>query len=250
VSSPGLRSKELSSVTAGKNQTVYTVYSMAYISSTPIFRYLTLLTLLSGAISCSNAYYAAWEKLGYEKRDLLRSAIAKARHDEVETAEQFKDALEALQAAYGTKPSELQKFYSRLKNEYESSEAQARTLKGRVTTLNKIAGDLFREWKNEADSMSSHSLRTRSLEQREKTMDRFADLSNALERSEKQMDPVLEQMKEYVLFLKHNLNAQSIGSLREESRDIQLGMDRLTDSMSLSINEMDSFLRNFSASDS
>jgi len=213
-------------------------------------RSLFFLSLVCGALACSSAYYSAWEKLGYEKRDLLRSAIAKARHDEIETVEQFKDALEALQAAYGTKPSELQTFYSRLKGEYESSEAQARTLKGRVTTLNKIASDLFREWKDEAESMSNNSLRERSLEQRERTMDRFADLKNALQKSEKQMDPVLEQMKEYVLFLKHNLNAQSIGSLREETRDIQLGMDRLTNSMSLSINEMDAFLQSFSASDS
>jgi hypothetical protein len=209
-------------------------------------RSLLLLSLLSGTIACSSAYYAAWEKFGYEKRDLLRSAITRARHDQVETTRQFKDALEALQAAYGTKPSELQKFYTRLKGEYEGSENQAKTLKGRVTNLKKIAGDLFREWKNEADSMSNISLRTRSLEQREQTMDRFEDLKSALEKSEQQMDPVLAQMKEYVLFLKHNLNAQSIGSLREETRDIQLGMDRLTNSMSLSINEMDSFLKDFS----
>jgi hypothetical protein len=219
-------------------------------SYTFYFRALPLVTLLCGALACSSAYYSAWEKLGYEKRDLLRSAISKARNDEVETVEQFKDALEALQAAYSTQPSELQKFYSRLKSEYESSEAQAKTLKGRVTTLNKIASDLFREWKNEAESMSNNSLRERSLDQRERTMDRFADLKTALQRSEKQMDPVLEQMKEYVLFLKHNLNAQSIGSLREETRDIQLGMDRLTDTMASSINEMDSFLKTFSASNS
>lgn len=115
--------------------------------------------------------------------------------------------------------------------------------------MNKIASDLFREWKAEADSMSNSSLRNRSLEQREKTINRFADLKNSLQRSEQQMNPVLEQMKEYVLFLKHNLNSQSIGSLREETRDIKLGMDRLTDTMTSSISEMDSFLKSFSAAD-
>ncbi len=228
---------------------IFIDFSMGYKQSTLILRSLILVIIVSGACACSSAYYSAWEKLGYEKRDLLRSAITKTRKDEVETVEQFKDALEALQAAYGIQPTELQKFYTRLKGEYESAEAKATALKGRVTSLNKIASDLFREWKAEADSMSNSSLRNRSLEQRERTMDRFVNLKNSLQRSEQQMDPVLEQMKEYVLFLKHNLNAQSIGSLREETRDIKLGMDRLTDTMSSSINEMDSFLRTFSAAD-
>ena len=211
-------------------------------------RTLSLFTLV-GALACSSTYYSAWEKLGYEKRDLLRSAITKTRKDEVETVEQFKDALEALQAAYGTKSTDLERFYTRLKGEYEASESKATALKGRVNALNKIANDLFREWKNEAESITTDSLRERSLAQREKTMDRFAQLRRSLLNSEKQMNPVLAQMKEYVLFLKHNLNAQSIGSLREETRDIQLGKNRLTDTMSSSINEMDSFLESFQPSE-
>jgi hypothetical protein len=196
-------------------------------------------------LACSSIYYATWEKLGYEKRDLLKSAISKTREEEVETIEQFKNALEALQATYGTQPSALQKFYVRVSGEYEDSKLKAGALKDRIRSLNKIASDLFKEWQSEANSITNATLRERSLSQRRDTIDRFATLRDTLQASEKQMDPVLNQMREYVLFLKHNLNAQSIGSLRQESHDIQMGMQRLTDSMKVSIGEMDQFLKSF-----
>jgi hypothetical protein len=207
--------------------------------------------LLCGLLltSCSTAYYSAWEKLGYEKRDLLKSTISKARQDEVETVEQFKDALEALQVAYGAPQSDLQKFYSRLKSEYEASERQAGQLNARITKMHAISGDLFREWKTEADTMQNETLRSKSLNQRNTTMMRYDQLRSAIQRSRSQMNPVLAQMKEYVLFLKHNLNAQSIGSLKDEAREIQAGMESLTQSMSGSIAEMDSFLKHLEPSD-
>ena len=40
---------------------------------------LILAALAFTLASCNSIYYAAWEKLGYEKRDLLKSAVKAAR---------------------------------------------------------------------------------------------------------------------------------------------------------------------------
>ena len=45
-------------------------------------------------VSCETAYYAAMEKLGYPKRDLLVSRVQQARDSQQVAKEQFQSALE------------------------------------------------------------------------------------------------------------------------------------------------------------
>jgi len=53
---------------------------------------------------------------------------------------------------------------------------------------------------------------------------------------------VLAQMKDYVLYLKHNLNAQAIGSLKNESLQIEEDISTLIDQMNRSIQETEDFI--------
>jgi hypothetical protein len=56
------------------------------------------------------------------------------------------------------------------------------------------------------------------------------------------MDPVLAQLKDHVLFLKHNLNAQAIASLKGEAASIQTEITRLLKDMNASIAKADEFI--------
>jgi hypothetical protein len=57
------------------------------------------------------------------------------------------------------------------------------------------------------------------------------------------MDPVLHQFHDQVLYLKHNLNAAAIGSLRGAADSIQGDIQRLLDQMNRSIAEADRFIQ-------
>ena len=57
------------------------------------------------------------------------------------------------------------------------------------------------------------------------------------------MEPVLTNLRDYVLYLKHNLNAQAIGALRAEVRDIEMDVNTLIADMNKSIREADEFLK-------
>ncbi len=57
------------------------------------------------------------------------------------------------------------------------------------------------------------------------------------------MAPVLTQFNDYVLYLKHNLNAQAIASLKGEATNIQNEISRLIDSMNRSIARADEFVK-------
>ena len=56
------------------------------------------------------------------------------------------------------------------------------------------------------------------------------------------MEPVLVQMKDYVLYLKHNLNAQAIGSLKDETFRIEAEISQLIAEMNRSIEETEQFI--------
>lgn len=65
----------------------------------------------------------------------------------------------------------------------------------------------------------------------------------ALKDVERSMDPVLHKLRDYVLVLKHSLNAQAIAALRGESIKIQSDITRLLEEMSASIAHADEFVR-------
>ena len=72
---------------------------------------------------------------------------------------------------------------------------------------------------------------------------RFARLQTAMTRARNGMDPVLGQLKDYVLFLKHNLNAQAIGTLKKEVSGIEVEVEDLLRHIQASIQEADEFLK-------
>ena len=57
------------------------------------------------------------------------------------------------------------------------------------------------------------------------------------------MEPVLRQFRDQVLFLKHNLNAAAIGSLRGTADAIQGDLQQLLSRMNASIAEADRFVK-------
>jgi hypothetical protein len=63
-----------------------------------------------------------------------------------------------------------------------------------------------------------------------------------MKRAETKMDPVLAKFKDQVLFLKHNLNAQAIASLKSELVSVEGNIASLIKEMETSIKEADSFI--------
>jgi len=205
-----------------------------------IFVFLFTLLLHNG---CQTTYYAVWEKLGKEKRHLLKDQVEKARSEQQEASEQFKDVLTRIKELYGFKGGELEEFYNKLKLDYEKSESRAQAVKSRIGKVEEIAKDLFKEWEKEINDISNEQFRIKSSESLRNTKKRYAQLRLAMTKAESSMNPVLRRLKDYVLYLKHNLNAQAIGALKKEVSTIEIEIERLIQDMMKSIAEGDNFLR-------
>jgi cobyric acid synthase len=74
------------------------------------------------------------------------------------------------------------------------------------------------------------------------TRTQYAQLIKAMKRAETKMNPVLAKFKDQVLFLKHNLNAQAIASLKNELVSVEGNIASLIKEMETSIKEADSFI--------
>ena len=200
-----------------------------------------VLTLLTPG--CRSAYYATYEKFGVYKRDLLKKRVTQARDDQKEAQQQFKDALTRLKEITKFDGGELERAYNSLKGEYDDCVSQADTVRKRVRDVETVAEDLFAEWEKEIGEIGTPSLRDSSRRQLTATRQRYDDLHRALKSAEQSMTPVLSQFHDYVLFLKHNLNAQAIASLKGETSNIQQEITRLIEQMNASIARADEFIK-------
>ena len=61
--------------------------------------------------------------------------------------------------------------------------------------------------------------------------------------AEASLAPVLKQFNDQVLYLKHNLNAQALGSLKAEAGQIEKEIGRLIQEMNASISQADAFIK-------
>jgi len=192
--------------------------------------------------SCQSAYYAAWEKVGVEKRDILINRVEDAKDSQQDAQEQFSSALEQLSALIKFDGGELQKAYDLLKDEFEASEKAADKVSDRINKVESVAEALFDEWNDELDKYTNANLRRDSKKRLANTQQRYKTLLSSMRKAEAKMPPVLSALRDNVLYLKHNLNANVIGSLQGEFNGIKSDINQLIKEMNKAIKESTTFI--------
>jgi len=217
--------------------------------SRPVFhvwRSLLLCALLAGALlsgGCQSIYYRTMEGFGRHKRDILVSRVKNARDAQEDVKEQFASALEKFQAVLGTEGGKLQDKYDVLKKELDRSETRARTVRDRINAVEEVAEALFKEWERELKDYQDARLRASSERRLHETRARCRDLVEAMRRAESKIEPVLLPLRDQVLYLKHNLNAQAVAALQGELATVRQDVAALIRDMEKAIAEADSFIR-------
>jgi uncharacterized protein YoxC len=197
--------------------------------------------LLLGA--CESAYYGVQEKFGNLKNDILVDRVEDAMEAQEDAKEEFKSALEQFEAVVGVPESELKSVYNKLNNSFEDAEDKAEVVSDRIASVEDVSEDLFEEWEDEIQQISSASLRSKSTAKLKASKRSYADLIKAMKRAEARMAPVLTSFRDHVLYLKHNLNAQAIASLQGDLGGIENDVGRLIAEMERSIAEAQSFIK-------
>ncbi|MBT0587703.1 DUF2959 domain-containing protein [Alteromonas oceanisediminis] len=213
---------------------------MSQYLSIRLFSLIAAIVLLS---ACQSAYYAAWEKVGVEKRDILVDRVEDARESQEDAQEQFASALEQFSSLINFDGGELQRVYETLSDEYASSKASAEDVTNRINSVESVAEALFDEWESELDNYSNANLKRDSERQLKDTQRRYKDMLKAMRKVERSMSPVLEKLEDNVLYLKHNLNASAVGALQGELKTITRDVGALIKEMNAAIAQSDAFIK-------
>jgi chromosome segregation ATPase len=191
---------------------------------------------------CKGAYYGAWEKLGWAKRDILVDRVKDAKEDQEAAKKQFQSALEQFKALTGFQGGDLEAKYKKLNKEYEACESRADDVRKRIAAVDSVAQDLFKEWQKELAEYDDAELKRSSEQMLRDTRSRYDQMYQAMKTAEGKMEPVLKRFKTNVLYLKATLTAAAVASLQAQVVGIQDDVDRLVKDMEASINEANSFI--------
>ncbi|ATC93162.1 DUF2959 domain-containing protein [Pseudoalteromonas tunicata] len=205
----------------------------------------SLVLLLSG---CQTAYYSAMEKVGIHKRDILIDRVEEAKESQQASQQEFQSALERLSLLINLEGGELQTVYSQLNDDYESSQKAADDVSNRIDKVEDVANALFVEWNDELAQYQNPSLKRESEKKLNSTKRQFEKLLKSMRTSEKKMGPVLAALKDNVLYLKHNLNAQAVSAIKGEFNNLKRDIQSLMTDMNKSIADSNQFIEQMNKS--
>jgi hypothetical protein len=200
-----------------------------------------------GFSGCDRLYYKTMKKFGMEKRDILVKRVRDARQAQQKGKEEFRSALDRFKSVVETERGSLDEKYDSLSRELERSEDRAREIHDKVKSVKDVADDLFKEWEKELERYSDRSLRAESARELRETRRRAQTVIVAMEKAETRITPVLQPLRDRVLFLKHNLNASAIGALDKELLTLRTNVDALVADLESSIAEAESFIAQMDA---
>jgi hypothetical protein len=178
------------------------------------------------------------------------SRVKDAKKDQEQTKEKLKTTMESFQAITGFQGGSLEKSYKRLNSSYEDAASQAGKLHDKIQSIDQVSQDLFKEWQGEINGMKNPKLKAQSTTLLRNAKVRQAAYMRAMHKTEDKIDPVLTAFHDQVLFLKHNLNARAIGSLKDTSATIQTSVADLIQSIDDSSAEADNLINTLNQSDS
>ncbi|TLX49048.1 DUF2959 domain-containing protein [Pseudoalteromonas phenolica] len=198
--------------------------------------------LCLGLSACQTVYYSAMEKVGVHKREILVDRVEATKESQQNSQQEFQSALERLTTLVNFDGGELQTAYEQLNDDYESSLSAASDVSNNIDKVEDVAEALFDEWQDELGQYSNANLKRESEKKLKQTQRQFSKLLKSMRRSEAKMQPVLDSLKDNVLYLKHNLNAQAVAAIRGEFDSLKVDIQNLINDMNRSIADSNAFI--------
>ena len=180
--------------------------------------------------------------MGVHKRDILIDRVEETKDSQQESQEEFKSALERLTTLIDFNGGELQDTYNQLNDDYESSLNAANEVSTNINKVEDVAEALFDEWGDELEQYKSASLKRESSKKLAATQRQFDQLLRSMRSAESKMEPVLSSLKDNVLYLKHNLNAQAVAAIKGEFTNLKRDIQVLMNDMNKSIADSNKFI--------
>ena len=205
--------------------------------------FIIIISLILFMSSCqTTSYYKTKGWFGAEKRELFVDSVEGVRNSLQDNIDVFKKATAGINVVINVKKEKMEEQHEHLKNDYENCESEAGDIRSRIDTMEAISGDFFDQWMEEMELYNNESFRNASRTKYNKVRKRYTKLVQNLREVEVKLEPALNGFRDQVLFLKHNINAQSVASLEDELVTVEAEIDALIRELQGAIKESTAFI--------
>lgn len=219
------------------NRLIFTALCLSLISCG------TLQKVQTGAIEkVKTVKDVAREKVGATtKHDLLLERIEAVTMVQEETKQHLQAAYDELAMLTGD-ASNVTAQLEEIEDTYENSEDVVNNFKKRVEAVDNIAKALFQEWRSELRQYKNKNLRKKSAENLAKTKKQYTALYKSMQKSYKEIQPLMSVLHDNSLYLKHNRSEEAISGFQAEVTVVKDQMQTLIDDIEASIEESSAFV--------
>lgn len=205
------------------------------------------LLFAAGCQTVREGYYNAWEGMGYAKRERLADNVKAAAKQQDDAKKQFASALEEFKSVANFDGGSIEPVYNKLKASYDHCNTQAEAVNSKIAAVRHVGDALFTEWQGEVKQIKDDpDLQRQSQMLLDKTKTSYGELLQRMDSAAASMQPVLTKFNNRVIFIKSNLNAQAIASLKGTEASLGADIDKLIKEMEASIAEADKFIAQMS----
>ncbi len=191
---------------------------------------------------CSQTYYGTMETFGKHKRQLIIDQVLRVREAQSDISNKFTMSLEQFQVSSTLRGALLEEKYKELQNLYAACDSSTGKLESEIDKLTNVLEAMYDEWQKELELYEDAQLRQASEDRLNRTMTRYDKLVMGFEKGTENIYPALKAYKDQLLFVKHNLNAQADGSVKQEFGKFQNQITSLLRQLDASMAECDSFI--------
>ena len=193
--------------------------------------------------ACSTLWDATREHVfGTEKRTILASRVADAKEAQEDTQKVFQNALDEFSSVVSYDGGDLEAEYRKMQAAYDRCADRANALDDRISNVERVSRALFKEWAKENKEYENATYRQNSERQLRATQKSCDDMIAAMRRAQSKVTPVLRVLRDQVLYLKHNLNAAALASLKDEQARVESDVSALIEEMNSAIAESQQFI--------
>lgn len=121
-----------------------------------------------------------------------------------------------------------QKAYKKLVGDLKTTEKKTNGAKKKLASLSKDADKFFKAWEVDLQSISSESLRDKSAARMNDSKKRFAEIGEILTAASNEFAPVVQNLKDQILYLGRDLSPAAIADLGDEAAELNQQADAAT----------------------
>jgi superfamily I DNA/RNA helicase len=193
------------------------------------------------AVSQSSTYASSQQSDIHRLDPLLQSVEVslEAHQALVEQLHVDQETLLALGRAAG---DDLQPIFVAEFKDYRDSVEVAVSVSSAIAGVNQTAITLFEEWRDEIGYLTDTRLKADNEAQFAASWQRYEDLTQSLQQSEAMIDPVLAELRKFLIYFKYALDEPSIASQKTELSDTDNNIEALIKALTASAIKSKAFL--------